>query len=334
MINNEATQILPGNNGAENNSQSNTYAPVNNQPKQGGDGLARAAFAAGGFVAGVASTAAVNVMAAKFNHQKEEKLVADDPTPAPKQPEAPVAPEPKQPEVPTPEPEAPTPAPEPAKPAEPQRPETTDVKVEKVDPKDIPSEQESIIVTDEGIRVAQVDDEMTFSEAFAEARQQVGPGGVFEWHGKVYGTYYKTEWEQMSGNERAEWQARVDYNDVRDTEEPVPVRHITDNPEIKVAAVGEFEMENGETYDAAVLEDNTGDQLLLLDVDGDGTYDLGLHDDNQNGQIEEDEFYDVSDLNATVQEMQLAYLEQNVIVCASNNDMPDYANNADTSSFV
>ena len=64
------------------------------------------------------------------------------------------------------------------------------------------------------IDIAYVDDSMSFSEAFADAREQVGPGGVFEWHGKVYGTYYKDEWNNMSQEERSEWQSRIDYNEV------------------------------------------------------------------------------------------------------------------------
>lgn len=36
-------------------------------------------------------------------------------------------------------------------------------------------------------------DEMSFSEAFATAREEVGPGGVFMWHGNAYNTFYAEE---------------------------------------------------------------------------------------------------------------------------------------------
>ena len=42
------------------------------------------------------------------------------------------------------------------------------------------------------------DDEMSFNEAFAAARQEVGANGVFEWRGNVYGTYYADEWNNFS----------------------------------------------------------------------------------------------------------------------------------------
>ena len=51
--------------------------------------------------------------------------------------------------------------------------------------------------------VAHVSDSMSFSQAFAAARAQVGAGGVFSWHGGIYGTYYETEWNAMSPAQRA-----------------------------------------------------------------------------------------------------------------------------------
>lgn len=54
-------------------------------------------------------------------------------------------------------------------------------------------------------QVAEVNDAMSFSEAFAAARAQVGAGGVFEWHGGVYGTYYAEEWNNMTAEQKAEF---------------------------------------------------------------------------------------------------------------------------------
>lgn len=49
----------------------------------------------------------------------------------------------------------------------------------------------------------------SFADAFAAARRQLGPGGVFEWHGKLYGTYYESEWNNMSNADRQAYWARV-----------------------------------------------------------------------------------------------------------------------------
>ncbi|MDR0835670.1 MAG: hypothetical protein LBN11_03695 [Tannerella sp.] len=43
-----------------------------------------------------------------------------------------------------------------------------------------------------------VTDDMTLNKAFATARTECGPHGVFEWRGGVYGTYYKNEWAGFS----------------------------------------------------------------------------------------------------------------------------------------
>jgi len=50
-----------------------------------------------------------------------------------------------------------------------------------------------------GVPVAQnVNNDMSFSEAFASARHEVGPGGVFQWREGIYGTYYANEWKELS----------------------------------------------------------------------------------------------------------------------------------------
>ena len=43
-----------------------------------------------------------------------------------------------------------------------------------------------------------VNGNMSFDEAFATARKELGPGGLFSWHGNTYGTYYADEWDGFS----------------------------------------------------------------------------------------------------------------------------------------
>lgn len=56
-----------------------------------------------------------------------------------------------------------------------------------------------------------VDDSMSFSQAFAAARHEVGPGGLFVWHGNTYGTYYANEWNAMSPEDRDQYWADVHH---------------------------------------------------------------------------------------------------------------------------
>lgn len=68
---------------------------------------------------------------------------------------------------------------------------------------------------DDDIAVATtVNDDMSFGEAFAAARAEVGPGGCFEWHGNVYGTYTADEWNNMTAEQRAEWSDHFSWNHI------------------------------------------------------------------------------------------------------------------------
>lgn len=69
--------------------------------------------------------------------------------------------------------------------------------------------------TDGNITVAtSVNDSMSFSEAFAAARAEVGPGGVFEWHGQLYGTYYADEWNNMTDEQKAEYSDHFNWSHI------------------------------------------------------------------------------------------------------------------------
>lgn len=189
-----------------------------------------------------------------------------------------------------------------------------------------PDPEEAIVATATGVRVAQVSDDMSFSQAFADARAQVGPGGVFEWHGRAYGTYYKDEWDQMTPAERAEYQASIDYNDVlSDSAEAQHHNDVaqhnahgssahqpshssshhsshedhqaqadpaydtqnveaTDDVDVRVLEVGQTDLnEDGIPENAAMLE-ISGRQVLIVDVDQDGTADAAFRENN--GEIE------------------------------------------------
>ena len=45
-------------------------------------------------------------------------------------------------------------------------------------------------------------DHLSFAEAFDAARELVGLGGVFTWHGQLYNTYTEAEWNALSDSEK------------------------------------------------------------------------------------------------------------------------------------
>ena len=60
----------------------------------------------------------------------------------------------------------------------------------------------------------EVNDSMSFNQAYEAARQQVGSGGVFAWHGQVFNTYTAEEWAQLSGDQKEDFFAGVDDSDI------------------------------------------------------------------------------------------------------------------------
>lgn len=82
----------------------------------------------------------------------------------------------------------------------------TNIKAKSDEDNHIPSIEENEVAQQETeLQVAEVGDDMTFSEAFAEAREEVGAGGVFYWQGGIYSTFYKEEWDNMTAEEKQEF---------------------------------------------------------------------------------------------------------------------------------
>lgn len=216
-----------------------------------------------------------------------------------------------------------------------------------------PNPEEVLLATNEGIRVAQVDDEASFAEAFADARSQVGPGGTFEWRGNVYSTFYEEEWDNMSADERAEFQSKVDYQDMtRGNSERLAVESAYEEPAIaadaemvdddyghnngvRVLGVEAVVDEYGNPMTVAAVEVE-GEQALLIDVDDNGTMDVIMVDENYDGQISDNEIYDISDAQicSADLEQQMAASQNPDMMYAYNDGMPDYMNDADVSSMA
>lgn len=72
-----------------------------------------------------------------------------------------------------------------------------------------PEEGETSHTLENGLQVAAVDNDLSFAEAFAQARAEVGPGGVFHWHGGIYNTYTADEWNNMSVDQKHDFAQQV-----------------------------------------------------------------------------------------------------------------------------
>lgn len=156
------------------------------------------------------------------------------------------------------------------------------------------------------VKVAEVNDDMSFSEAFASARKQVGAGGVFEWRGKQYGTYYKTEWDSMSQAEKDQYAANVfgtssskssSTPEQEQLQHDIPSENLADNSQSSVSG----EDIKGELFGVQTVTDENGNSMtvvaakinghnsMFVDADVDGYVDVAAMDANNNGELEDDE---------------------------------------------
>jgi hypothetical protein len=78
------------------------------------------------------------------------------------------------------------------------------------------------------------------------------------------------------------------------------------------------------------------EQALLVDVDNNGVMDVILVDENHDGQVSENEIYDVSDAGIGTADLQqhMAATQTPDMYMANGDGMPDYMNDADVSSMA
>lgn len=122
---------------------------------------------------------------------------------------------------------------------------------------------------DNQIQVAStVNDDMSFGEAFAAARAEVGPGGCFEWHGNIYSTYLAEEWNSMTDEQRAEYSDHFSWNHIDHSSSDVAQHSVNQDNGTSHAA----------TTEGPVVETND-DDIEIVSVN---------HEDNPNGLAQTD----------------------------------------------
>ena len=202
--------------------------------------------------------------------------------------------------------------------------------------------------TAQTVSVAQMHNDMSFGEAFAAARAEVGPGGVFIWHGGIYNTYTAEEWISMTPQQKNDFAHQVNP-EVKVNEIPTP----TDtHPDVAVQPTSEAEAHPvNDTSDVQVVEQqiaqnfDMGDDVHIVgyanaeghlvvgyDSTGDGQADVAIIDmDNNFAPSDADIIMDregnmarLGDLNNEPDPNQTAAMENPDVA----PDMPDYMNDA------
>ena len=226
-------------------------------------------------------------------------------------------------------------------------------------PEDVvaPEQGETSHTLENGLQVAAVNDEMSFGEAFAAARAEVGPGGVFHWHGGIYNTYTADEWNNMSVQQKHDFTQQVqpefrpdELSTPTDAEpQVVVVHHVYHHEEAPVAP--EIHQAVAASEDVQVVDQQTaqnfeqeGDVHIVgyanidghlavgYDTDGDGQADVAIIDVDDNHEVSEaDVIVDDQGNAATIGEVMNAE-DPNLQTAMENPDvapdMPDYMNDA------
>ena len=164
-----------------------------------------------------------------------------------------------------------------------------------------------VIIHDEAPEAEGVTDEMSFKDAFAVARAEVGPGGVFEWHDQYFNTYTREEFSAMNHEQKSDYLASVQYDlntedSVSETEIDIQqIDHPEPQPGLGAVTPGDepagvtvtgsnliaedyiTDPDTGQRIHLGVFEEN-GEMVLKADTDGDGTFDTTITKD-ENGNV-------------------------------------------------
>ena len=207
--------------------------------------------------------------------------------------------------------------------------------------------------TDGEVPVASsVSDEMSFSEAFTAARTEVGGGGVFEWHGNIYSTFTEEEWNGMTAEQRDEYGSHfswhsdnsstetassthsstsshsahatdeVEVSEVTQTSHTEEVAVVDVAPEVEVLGVVHDE-ESGANIAGLAVD---GQEVVLIDVNGDETFDVMGADVNGDQQLSQNEIVDISGQNLTVNDLGGISNPDGSLYASNNSNEIDYTN--------
>lgn len=212
-----------------------------------------------------------------------------------------------------------------------------------------------------------VNDSMSFSDAFNAAREEVGAGGVFEWHGNLYSTYTAAEWYNMDATARNEFADSIHWDgpsheyvssnhsqsshsthsthteevtntqtvsNGNTTQTQSPNKDEEDSPDVEIIGVEHANID-GEHDSIIGTASINGQAVYFIDVDGeDNEFELMVSDTNGNNQVDEGEVVDISE-----QHMSVSHFEQLAQAEQSNHNESEtpvqyYANNEDIPDYV
>ncbi|MCK8491689.1 hypothetical protein M0L20_07470 [Spirosoma sp. RP8] len=164
-----------------------------------------------------------------------------------------------------------------------------------------PQDQAEISTLPEDIDVAgKVTDSMSFNQAFETARDEVGMGGLFSWHGRWYNTFDKEEWSSLSLEQRQEFTEMITqehlpvkpYHSPSTTADPTPATYVEAPAEPTIIEghlngqrVMGLDFDQDGIIDTLVLEGEDGYTYRVVDATGDQGLDTVYRYDPLDGEL-------------------------------------------------
>lgn len=157
------------------------------------------------------------------------------------------------------------------------------------------------------VSVASVSHGLSFGEAFAAARAEVGPGGVFYWHGGIYNTYTAEEWNSMSVEQKNDFAqaVRPEIPPQRiqvptDHHPDVVVHHVNNTEDVSVVGSDTTDTTDAPNDDVHIVGYGNvhGHLAVGVDITGDHEADIAIIDVDDNRVLSDPDIIVDKDGNA------------------------------------
>ena len=150
-----------------------------------------------------------------------------------------------------------------------------------------PATEPAIVIHEVAPVAVGATDDMSFKDAFAVSRAEVGPGGVFEWKGDTYNTYTREEFAAMSEEQKGEFIASAGNEEIElpaISSSEVDILKIDGADEVVADATSGSNMiaeeiitdpDTGANVLVGLFEVD-GELVIKVDSDGNGSYDTNI----------------------------------------------------------
>lgn len=163
-----------------------------------------------------------------------------------------------------------------------------------VEPSTPEEETFEAVIHEEAPFATSVNDDMSFSEAFAAAREELGAGGIFTWNGHTYNTYYQDEWEGMSPAEHQEYFASINPEGAPAVTGEEHNEQVAENDADSTSPENDENIHQAGSEGTAATSQNTSGsatnpespEVAAIDASGDGNPDTYLIDTDNDGFAE------------------------------------------------